>query len=115
MNHYDEYILQLKKESKVQPDPSQNVCCPYIPYVSPWLALPKSGFQKPVLISDQACSIRCNVLGFISYLTFLGHKHTISDETLIVFLLFPLFSSSNFPVRSLKKYAQLLLLRGYKV
>lgn len=108
-------FLQLKNESKVQPDPSRNVCSPYNPYVFPLLALPKSGFQKPTFISNQDCSLHCNVHGFISYHTFLGHTYTISDETLIIFLLFPLFSCSNFPVRSMKKYAQLLLLRGDKV
>lgn len=73
-------------------------------------------FQKPVLISNQACSIHCNVPGaLVAIVKFLGHKHTISDEKLIPFLLFSLFGSSNFPVRSLKKYAQLLLLRGDKV
>lgn len=60
MNHYDDYI-QLKNESEVQSDPSWNVCFPYIPYVSQLLALPKSGFQKPILISNQDCSIHYNI------------------------------------------------------
>lgn len=114
MNHYDDYI-QLKNESKVQSDPSRNVCAPSTPYVSQLLALPKSGFQKLILISNQHCSTHCNARGLISYRPFLGRKHTISDEKLIISLLFPLLSISNFPVRSLKKYAQLLLLRGDKV
>lgn len=114
MNHYDDHI-QLRNESKVQSDPSWDVCAPSIPYVSQLRALPKSGFQKLILISNQDGSIHCNAHGLISYRTFLGHKHTISDEEVIISLLFPLLSISNFPVRSLKKYAQLLLLRGDRV
>lgn len=110
MNHDDDYI-QLKNESKVQSDPSRNVCVPSAPYASQLLALPKSGFQKLILISNQDCSTHCHARGLISYRIFLGRKHTISDEKLIISLL----SISNFPVRSLKKYAQLLLLRGDKV
>lgn len=72
-------------------------------------------FKSPHLFLTKTAVSTINVHGFISFHTFLGHKHTISDETLIIFLLLSLFSSSNFPVRSLKKYAQLLLLRGDKV
>lgn len=45
-------------------------------------------FRSPLLISNQDCSTHCNVLGFISYHMFVGHRHRISDETLIIFLLF---------------------------
>lgn len=111
MYPYDDYI-QLNNESKVQSERF----APLTSLMSQLLALPKSGVQKPILIPNQDCSIHCNnVHGFISYHIFGGRKHIISDETSIIFLLFSLFSSSNFPVRSLKKYAQLLLLRGDKV
>lgn len=66
-NHYDDYI-QLKNESKVQSDPSWNVCAPSTLYVSQLLALPKSVFQKLILISNQDGSIHCNAHSLITYI-----------------------------------------------
>ena len=92
-NPYDDYIPQLKNESKVQSDLSQRFVPSHpITYVSLLPVLPKSGFQKPIMISNQDCSLHCNEHGFISSHTLLGHKYTISDETLIIFLPFSLFS-----------------------
>lgn len=92
-NPYDDYIPQLKNESKVQSDLSQRFVPSHpITYVSLLPALPKSRFQKPIRISNQDCSLHCNEHGVISSHTLLGHKYTISDETLIIFFPFSLFS-----------------------
>lgn len=63
-NPYDDYIPQLKNESKVQSDLSQRFVPSHpITYVSLLPALPKSGFQKPIMISNQDCSLHCNEHG----------------------------------------------------
>lgn len=87
INHYDDYIPPLKNESKVRIlleifVPLTSLTCP------PDACSSKVWFsEEPILISNQDSSIYCNALGFISSQMFLGHKHTISDETLTIFLL----------------------------
>lgn len=91
-NHYDDCILPLKKWKQSSIRSFSHVRSLSTPYVSLLLVLPKSGLQKPMIISNQDCSLHCNVHDFIRSHTFLGYKHPIFDETLIIFLFFPLFS-----------------------
>lgn len=64
----------------------------------------EAGFWSPMLMSKQVCGAQLLLGMSLSALILSWVTNTrLSEETWVIFLLLSLFSSCNFPVRSLKK------------